>query len=238
MRRCPLVLRLPDPAANPACRRGLAAVCVLLAGWSMGTPDWDPRAIERAAARHGPAAVRSVQALERAVDRVRRRGELAQADAVNAFYNFQLKYRDDLDAWGEVDHWASPLESLARGLGDCEDFAIAKYFTLVALGVPEQRLRLVYARLAPEGEGAAVRTHMVLAYFPQPDAPPLVLDNLMADLRPIGQRADLSPVFSFNALGLWEGLGPVAVGGPGPTDRLARWRAVLAQARQDGFSGQ
>jgi predicted transglutaminase-like cysteine proteinase len=233
-----LVLRLPDPATDPAWRRGLAAGCLLLAGWSMGTPAWDPAAIERAAARHGPGAVRSVEALERAVERVRRRGELAQADAVNAFYNFRLQYRDDLEAWGEADHWSSPLESLARGVGDCEDFALAKYFTLVALGVPERRLRLVYARLAPDGEGAAVRTHMVLAYFPQPDEPPLVLDNLTAELRPIGQRTDLWPVFSFNAHGLWEGLGPDAIGGPGPTDRLARWRAVLAQARQDGFSAQ
>jgi hypothetical protein len=76
---------------------------------------------------------------------------------------------------------------------------------------------------------------MVLAYYPSPEADPIVLDNLLTELRPAAQRTDLTPVFSFNADGLWEGVGLVPVAGAGPLERLSRWRDVLLKARQDGF---
>jgi hypothetical protein len=79
---------------------------------------------------------------------------------------------------------------------------------------------------------------MVLAYYPSPEADPLVLDNLITELQPANRRQDLSPIFSFNADGLWEGVGLVPVAGAGPTERLSRWRDVLVKARQDGFFQQ
>jgi predicted transglutaminase-like cysteine proteinase len=188
-----------------------------------------------AAARHGDQAVQGARALRLAMASAASKNELAQLDAINDFYNQRLQYRDDIDIWGEVDHWASPLEALQRGMADCEDYAIAKYFTLIAMGVPHRRLRMVYVRAAMSGPAGPIQPHMVLAYYPSPEADPIVLDNLLTQLRPAAQRTDLTPVFSFNADGLWEGVGLVPVAGAGPLERLSRWRDVLLKARQDGF---
>ena len=207
-----------------------------LANWSLARPAWHPERIVQAAALHGALAEHAARELRAAMDAASRSDELSRVAAVNDYYNQHLRYRDDIETWGEVDHWASPLETLQQGAGDCEDFAIAKYFTLVAMGLPAERLRLVYVRVARgAAEGAAVQPHMVLAYYPRPQDDPVVLDNLVPDLRQAGERGDLAPVFSFNADGLWEGVGQVAVGGAGPVERLGRWRQVLAKAHDEGF---
>lgn len=155
----------------------------------------------------------------------------AQLRAVNRFVNTRIEFATDEQAWGEADYWASPLETLARGRGDCEDYAIAKYFSLVAAGIPVARLRLVYmrARLDDGPEQA----HMVLAYDPQDGGEMLILDNLVDEVLPAARRGDLLPVFSFNSDGLWLGVGKVGAGDP--RQRLARWREVLQKARAEGF---
>jgi len=61
----------------------------------------------------------------------------------------------------------------------------------------------------------------------------MILDNLISDMRTASRRPDLSPVFSFNGEGLWQGVGSQAAGDP--TARLSRWRAILAKARLEGF---
>jgi len=92
------------------------------------------------------------------------------------------------------------------------------------------KLRLVYVRAQVAG---TVQAHMVLAYYRAPNVEPLILDNLVGELRPASQRPDLVPVFSFNSDGLWQGVGPQAAGDP--LARLSRWREVLAKARAEGF---
>jgi predicted transglutaminase-like cysteine proteinase len=160
-----------------------------------------------------------------------RQGDIAQISAINGFFNQRIRYAEDIDVWGQIDFWASPLESLEKGAGDCEDYAIAKYFTLTALGMPHRKLRLVYVRATLAG---AVVPHMVLAYYTTAEAEPLVLDNLNPEVKPASQRPDLSPVFSFNAEGIWEGVGASTVRG-NPAERLSRWGDVMRKARQEGF---
>jgi predicted transglutaminase-like cysteine proteinase len=195
---------------------------------------WDPERIVRAAGRYGPEAVQGARQLQQVMSAVVGRDELSQLQAVNTFYNLKLAYREDIDTWGQVDYWASPLESLQKGAGDCEDYAIAKYFTLVALGVPHSQLRMVYVRAATAGAPGGQVAHMVLAWYARPESEPLVLDNLVADIRKASARPDLTPVFSFNAEGLWQGVGSIRAEGD-PLTRLSRWRDVLVRARQDGF---
>lgn len=154
----------------------------------------------------------------------------AQLQAVNQFFNARIEFATDEQAWGQADYWASPLEALAKGRGDCEDYAIAKYFSLVATGMPAARLRLVYVR-AQIDDGPA-QAHMVLAYHPQ-GGDVLILDNLVDAVLPAAQRSDLEPVFSFNSEGLWQGAGKVSAGDP--RLRLTRWREVLHKARAEGF---
>lgn len=125
---------------------------------------------------------------------------------VNHFFNSTIKYENDVSLWGKKDYWASPVETIGRGKGDCEDYAIAKYFSLTSLGVDPAKLRLMYVR-----QLSVNQPHMVLIYFENLKKPPLVLDNFNKRVLPANKRRDLKPIYSFNAQGLWmakaKGLG-------------------------------
>jgi predicted transglutaminase-like cysteine proteinase len=209
----------------------LLAVAVLLA-FSVQALDTDR--IVRAAQKYGPTGVANARALQQMMLALGGKDDLARLRAVNDFYNQRLAYVEDIDNWGQVDYWASPLESLGKGAGDCEDYAIGKYFTLTSLGIPHARLRMVYVRASIAGAPNGFVAHMVLAYYPTPEAEPLVLDNLQPVIRPAGERTDLAPVFSFNAEGLWQGVGSIRANGD-PLTRLSKWREAMQRARQDGF---
>ncbi len=194
---------------------------------------WDSERMLVAAKNISPNAISGVRALQPVLTQALDLDDMAQLQAVNQFFNRRILFRDDTEARGQVDHWASPLETLDKGQGDCEDYAIAKYFSLLAVGMPTSKLRLVYVRAQIGGPQGVVQAHMVLAYYAAPGAEPMILDNLITELRPASRRPDLVPVFSFNSEGLWQGVGAQTAGDP--ADRLSRWREVLAKARTEGF---
>lgn len=207
--------------------------CVwLLAGLLFMLPSLglDNAKLLEAAARIGPRAVSEAPQLLQMIERAAALDEDRRLVLVNNFFNQRIAFRDDIEVWGQIDYWASPLESLDKGRGDCEDYAIAKYFSLVSAGMPVAKLRMVYVRAMVGGRSLA---HMVLAYYAQPGAEPLILDNLIAEVRPASQRADLQPVFSFNSEGLWQGVGSTPNGDP--LARLSQWRELLAKVRAEGF---
>lgn len=163
-------------------------------------------------------------------------GPMPKLKRVNEFFNRRIQSGDDQQIWGQSDYWATPLETLVKGKGDCEDFTIAKYFTLLNAGMSNDQLRLVYVKARIGGSASTVtQAHMVLAYYSDPDAEPIILDNLITDLRPAGRRPDLQPVFSFNSQGIWQGAGASDARGPGGTGRLSRWEDLLKRARAEGF---
>lgn len=215
--------------ARPA---GTLLAVVLALASSLGQA-WDQDRMNQAAQRIGPRAVASVRALQPLLAGASAMDERTLLATVNDFFNRRVVFTEDAVAWGSDDYWASPLETLERGQGDCEDYAIAKYFSLMAAGVPVAKLRLVYVRATIGGPGGAVQAHMVVAYYAQTGAEPLILDNLVGEVRPASRRPDLTPVFSFNSEGLWQGAAGAAAGDP--TVRLSRWREVLAKARAEGF---
>ena len=194
---------------------------------------WDAERMLVAAQKQGSRALAGAKALQAVMHGAQDLDDDGKLAAITQFFNRRILSREDIDVWGQVDYWASPLEMLDKGAGDCEDFAIAKYFSLVALGMPIQKLRLVYVRAQIGGPGGAVQAHMVLAYYATPNAEPMILDNLISDVRPASRRPDLSPVFSFNSEGLWQGVGSQTAGDP--TARLSRWREILVKARAEGF---
>lgn len=160
--------------------------------------------------------------------------EPEQLERVNNFFNHNISYQDDFSTWQKTDYWATPLETLGMRVADCEDYTIAKYVTLMKLGVPIERLRLIYVKAQIGNPGSSLfQAHMVLGYYPSPDAMPLVLDNLVTDIKPATQRTDLRPVFSFNSDGLWVGNKRASQADPGA--RLSRWRDVLERIHQEGF---
>lgn len=116
--------------------------------------------------------------------------------SVNDFFN-ALTFDTDQNHWHQEDYWATPFETLGSNGGDCEDFAIAKYFTLRQLGVPANDMRITYVKALKQNQ-----PHMVLTYYPD-SGEPLVLDILMREMLPASARTDLIPVYSFNADGLW-----------------------------------
>lgn len=155
---------------------------------------------------------------------------------VNDFFNRKIIYYEDQEVWGQADYWATPMESLSKGKGDCEDYVIAKYFTLRNMNIPDNQLRLIYVKARIGGPASTVQqAHMVLAYYASADAEPVVLDNLISDIRPASRRTDLFPVFSFNSQGVFAGTAANAVLGPGGTSRLSRWQDLLERARREGF---
>ena len=152
---------------------------------------------------------------------------------VNTFFNKNIRFGTDPEVWEQEDYWATPLETLGRGAGDCEDFAIAKYFSLLALGVPEPKLRFVYVRaLLQQGQALRVEPHMVLAYYKSPGTEPLVLDNLTSIIAIASQRSDLTPVYSFNKEGYFNGVLRTAMS---KGTRLSRWEDLLLRVANEGF---
>lgn len=211
-------------------RGGLRLLFCLVLVWAGPLLAWDPPRVLARAQKMGPTVLTRAQALLGDIADVADQDDDTRLKTLNTFFNRRILYRDDQETWGQVDYWASPLELLAKGQGDCEDYAIAKYFSLIASGVSGVKMRLVYVRAQV---GVTVQAHMVLAYYPTPNAEPLILDNLITDIRPASRRPDLVPVFSFSAEGLWQGVGSTSAGDPAA--RLSRWRDVLVKAKAEGW---
>jgi predicted transglutaminase-like cysteine proteinase len=208
-------------------------LALALLAQSLAPLAWDVERMSQAAQRLGPQAVQSVRVLQPLLVGLAEADDAARLDGVNRFFNRRIVFREDIEVWHVEDYWASPLETLQQGMGDCEDFAIAKYFSLLATGMPASQLRLVYVRLQVGGPQGPSQPHMVLAYYASAQAEPLILDNLVTEIRPASRRPDLTPVFSFNSEGLWQGNGAQRMGDP--VERLSPWRDVLRKARAEGF---
>jgi len=136
---------------------------------------------------------------------------------VNNFFNL-LYFSEDSKVWGVSNYWARPIEFIGANAGDCEDFAIAKYFTLLELGIPDEKMRITMVKAV-----TLEQYHMVVAYYETPGAVPLILDNINGKIKPANERKDLIPVYSFNGKQLWlnknKSQGVVA----GTSQRLKRW---------------
>lgn len=144
-----------------------------------------------------PAIIVEWQAL---LSRLRNSAGMSDRDKlieINNFFN-KLKWVSDDKHWGVTDYWATPLETLISGAGDCEDFAIGKYFSLREAGIASDKLRIHYVKALDINQA-----HMVLGYYSSPGAEPLILDNLDKKIKPASQRGNLLPIYSFDVDGLW-----------------------------------
>lgn len=155
---------------------------------------------------------------------------------VNEFFNRHIAFNTNLEVWGQLDYWATLLETLSRQKADCKGYVVAKYFSLLELNIPVKQLRLIYVKARVGGEQSTLQlSHMVLAYYPTPEAEPLVLDNLITDIRPASRRPDLLPIFSFNSDGIFGGTSGEAPIGPGGVGQLSRWADLLRRMHEEGF---
>ena len=182
----------------------------------------------------GEAAKNRVVSWQKLIQNNQGNNEWRIINAVNTFFN-QVQFVSDQKHWGIEDYWATPIELLSTNGGDCEDFSIAKYFTLLELGIPDKRLRIMYVKAIKLNQA-----HMVLTYYETPDSEPLILDNLINRIKAASQRPDLMPIYSFNGSNLWmskeRGQGRKIQGG---SQRINLWRDLnirMQQERNLGYS--
>lgn len=186
--------------------------------------------------RHGESRVELSRQWERMLVGLENLDDLEKLNRVNQFFQNNVRFKSDQALWNASDYWATPMETLAKGFGDCEDYAIAKYISLRFAGIDDAKLRLIYVRARMGGAHSSIfEPHMVLGYYAEPTAEPLILDNLINTVALASERPDLSPVFSFNSEGLWAGHLSSNRAASSPTARLSRWRDVLERMQQDGI---
>ncbi|MDJ0833384.1 MAG: transglutaminase-like cysteine peptidase [Gammaproteobacteria bacterium] len=170
--------------------------------------------------QYGAAALQRIANWQNLMQTQAQLDDREKLELVNRFFN-QRRFISDDQNWNHADYWATPLEFLAKDAGDCEDYSIAKFFTLKAMGVDENKLRITYVKAKELNQA-----HMVLTYTDKAGEVPLVLDNLIGKIKPASQREDLRPIYSFNGDGLWLAR-ERGQGKKGRENRLARWSDLL-----------
>lgn len=190
----------------------------------------EKQVLEHAEQKYGKDARGRLSSWEDLLQNDRSRTDRQKLRKVNSFFNKMIVFVNDWDQYGVRDYWATPIEFVCRGAGDCEDYAIAKYFSLKILGVDDEKLRIAYVKALHYN-----MTHMVMAYYSKPGAEPLILDNLIDEIRPASERKDLLPIFTFNGTGLWlaheRGQGKLA----GKSSRLTAWTELQQRMAKNEF---
>lgn len=187
-------------------------------------PFLDFLVLERLKAQYGEPALKRGENLNQLLIELKNKDVQTQLLEVNRFFN-RFTHKFDQEIWGESDYWATPEEFIGLHTGDCEDFVIAKYFTLRYLGIADDRLYLTYVKALKQNVA-----HMVLTYFETPQSIPLVLDNYDLRILSADKRTDLLPIYSFNAESLFLTNASAGLGRSLPTDKVknSKWTKLLS----------
>ena len=119
---------------------------------------------------------------------------LAKLEAVNGYVNARVRFVDDRVQFGVADRWQAPSDTLVRGRGDCEDFALAKRAMLRVAGVSDKDLYLVVLKDLSRRADHAVLVVRAAGRF-------LVLDNGTDRIVDSADIADYKPMLTFAAYG-------------------------------------
>ena len=129
------------------------------------------------------------------LDTLKGQSKTQQIDAVNHYLN-QIRFVSDNNNYGQNDYWATPVEFLAKG-GDCEDYAVAKYISLRALGFSKDELRLVIVN-----DKIMRAPHAMLAVYE--DGKANILDNQNPAVMNSAQITRYAPVYSISQASWWR----------------------------------
>ena len=202
----------------------LALLCLLVSIPIVAELNITEALLNKIEANYNSAARLRVESWQTLIDSSQQLSDIEKLERVNQFFNSKVMFVNDIKVWNKEDYWATPLEFLSKGAGDCEDYSIAKYFTLKELGMDEQKLRITYVKAIKLNQA-----HMVLTYFEHKRAIPLVLDNLDIEIKPANLRKDLIPVYSFNGDGLWLAKARGDGKRVGNASRLSLWEELAAR---------
>lgn len=195
--------------------------------WSFADSLVTEESVQWVRDKYGSSAAKRMQNWQQLMLVNTDKNENKKLEVVNDFFN-QLAYESDWDIWGKEDYWATPAEAIGKGQADCEDYSIAKYFTLREMGVPDEKMRIMYVK-ALEYDQA----HMVLTYYPDPTSVPLVLDNLNDRILSANKRSDLVPVYSFNGEGLWQAKNRGRDKKVGSSKRVNLWEELKLRMKKE-----
>ncbi|MGB1239448.1 MAG: transglutaminase-like cysteine peptidase [Pseudomonadales bacterium] len=173
--------------------------------------------INKMGKKYGKRAKLRLENWQRLIKELRNESEQTKLLKVNDFFN-RVRFIDDIKHWKQKDYWATPVEFLVTNGGDCEDFTIAKYYTLKALGVNISKLSIAYVKALDYNQA-----HMVLTYYKTSRSEPIVLDNLIPQIKKASRRKDLLHVYSFNGDNLWLSKKGRRADLVGSSDRLGPW---------------
>lgn len=187
----------------------------------------DPALLDNVEKKHGSPAKQRLIDWQTMVNDDQSTNDYDKLKKVNEFFN-RIDFVSDTLMWKQEDYWATPVEFLAMNGGDCEDFSIAKYFTLKKMGIDENKLNMTYVKALQLNQA-----HMVVTYYQTPEGEPLVLDNLNPEIVSASRRSDLMPVFSFNGSGLWLAKERSRGKKVGNSDRYKRWMDLLQRMPAD-----
>ncbi len=182
---------------NAALCLGVLVACAVVLSDDRSTFVLSKKTLQLARQTYGPLAETRLLRWQTLIRDNQQSSELAKLELVNDFFN-GARFVSDMEEWNKKDYWATPVEFICHDAGDCEDFAIAKYFTLKALGVDVGKLRITYTKSLTYNQA-----HMILAYYKTPVSEPLILDNINKRIKSASKRTDLKPIYSFNAESLW-----------------------------------
>lgn len=136
----------------------------------------------------------AMDGLKNNIQSLRGQSILQMAAGVNEIVN-RVPYVNDITLYGKTDYWATPVEFMKNG-GDCEDFAITKYVSLRALGVPEERMRIMILQDLQKNI-----PHAVLIVYTE--SGPMVLDNQIKTITHVDRITHYKPIFSINREAWW-----------------------------------
>ena len=117
---------------------------------------------------------------------------------INHYIN-RINPRYDAYNYKNEEYWASTFEFLSSAGGDCEDYVIAKMYSLKMLGIPTENMYMSAVK-----EKFTGGDHMVLALHVDKNSSFLLLDNLSTKVLPISTRVDLNLLFMFNEFGFYK----------------------------------
>lgn len=134
------------------------------------------------------------------VQDLRGQSRFAQMVGVHRWLN-RYKYITDDRLWGKSDFWETPGQFVTMS-GDCEDYSIAKYYTLKALGWRDEDLRVVVLQDTVRGI-----PHAVLAVNFEGEN--YILDNLATEPLQDKYLRQYTPYYAVNATSRWVFIKPM-----------------------------
>ena len=207
---------LPSPAYRADEPFGLATSAVtkggLLKKWLDAEREVGQERLVLKSCEQDRASCRSQTALQflAIVDGARSLKGRARLGVINRAINLKIRPMSDFALYGAEDVWSPPLATLAKGAGDCEDYAIAKFVALQEAGLAAVDLRIIVLR-----DGFRKEDHAVVAA--RLDGHWLILDNrhfLMAEDKRV--RDYYQPMFLIDQDGVRRYSPAPTANGPSP----------------------